>query len=121
MMTASPSNSGLSDNARLSFGVELEFLVAYVPEDWQVDPSDPNAAKAIRGTSVHDAVWTAIQGLGLGGIGGTHRVFQDNGEAGAWGQSRDLSIRLPEGLDVRVSPYRGVWWAAIELQPPAFW
>ncbi|CAN8099669.1 unnamed protein product [Discula destructiva] len=112
-----------ADNPRFSFGVELEFLVAYVPENARADATDPDASRAIQGVDVHNVVFNAIQALpGVGGEGGANRVF-DSGEAAAWGWSVDMSIRLPDGLDHRAAgtTYRGVYWTAMEVQSPALW
>lgn len=124
------TSSGPYEPTRLSFGVELEFLVAYVPFGWAIDDNDnENMAKAIAmpgspGMSAdwhcQDEIGEALQELGIDKIGGVHRVFSGGRESG-WLTSSDPSLNLPNELDIDNDAYLGVKWTSIEVQSPALW
>lgn len=124
------TSSGPYEPTRLSFGVELEFLIAYVPFGWAIDDNDNrDVAKAIAmpaspGMSAdwhcQDEVGEALQELGFDEIGGIHRVFSVGRES-RWVTSSDPSLALPDELDINNDAYLGVKWTSIEVQSPAFW
>lgn len=132
MASSRSESSGSSEPVRLSFGVELEFLVAYIPEDRGVkDDDDENLAKAIPMPGPEDIALTekwhcqeriedALEELGVLGNGDDNRVFRDLAE-GRWGVSDDPSLILPNDLDIDTDTYLGAKWIPIEIQSPAFW
>lgn len=120
----SSGDPGPSDNARLSFGVELEFLVAYIPQGFIVtDTENPNIARAIQDEDENplQVLRDAIQALpGVGHEGGVNRVFNYGDEA-LWNVSTDPTIQLPGGVMPQGTIYKGVTWVAVEIQSPALW
>lgn len=124
------TSSGPYEPTRLSFGVELEFLVAYVPFGWAIDDNDnENMAKAIAMPSTpgmsadwhcQDEVGEALREMGFDEIGGVRRVFSGGRESG-WVTSSDPSLALPDELDIHNDAYLGVRWTSIEVQSPALW